>query len=171
MIEYPSFKFAGFTLRGAVQDDLDLAMAWTIADEDHKHNTLPDFWIENNLIANSFLLLDAIGPVFFFKMVRLKAGRLNSLFPAERAVEIHIQFPPHDQRGGRLRTMQGLAIGFDWLKKILGEQGFDAVYFTSKNQRLISFCVERLGFFQDGITGDQQRLKAFLERRYDSESV
>jgi hypothetical protein len=79
-----------------------------------------------------------MGPVFFFKIQR-------DYRSAGLAVEVSIQFAP-DGGCARLRTMQALSKGFAWLEKRLGEGGVNAVYFNSKNRRLIQFALLRLGF-------------------------
>lgn len=190
MSEFPEFRFQGFLLRPAIDDDLLLAAEWTCADPDHMGKVQPDFWIKNSTSINSFVLEDSIGAIFFFRIdqqreLKYPATGLprgaeapgddimsrSSIPDTVMVCEVHIQFPPHDQRGMRLRTMQGMAIGFDWLKNILGQNGYEAVYFTSKNQRLIDFATQRLGFFTESVTAGETRLKAYLERGYDTESV
>ena len=79
-----------------------------------------------------------MGPVFFFKIQR-------DYRSAGLAVEVSIQFAP-DRGVAKLRTMQALSKGFAWLEKRLREGGVNAVYFNSKNRRLIQFALLRLGF-------------------------
>lgn len=167
----PTFQFNGFILRPAGWDDIALLRNWLGSDPYHAGVSAASFWIENSAIANSFLLLDSVGEVFFFKIVRLSIKSKRRGFPSERAVALHIQFAPNDERGRKLRTLQGLAIGWDWLKKILASQGYDAVYFTSKNRSLMQFCCARLEFVEDGVEGDETRLKAYLVRGDEIETL
>jgi hypothetical protein len=134
----PTFRFQGFTLRPAIDSDLEIAKAWTEADPDHRGITKPEFWLENVGNANSFLLEDAFGPVFLFRM-DVKGNE----------VAAHIQFPP-DEPATRRRVMQGLTLGFAWLEKILSGQRYKTLFFNSTSIPLINFCQKRLGFTWDG---------------------
>lgn len=136
--EMPVFQFHGFKLRPTRTHDYGLARLWTQLDPDHRHKTLPEFWLTQGATTNSFVLEDAFGPVFFFRM------DLEG-----ETICIHIQFPP-DDRATRRRLMQGMSIGFAWLEKRLGALGYKTVYFNSSNQTLISFCGKRFGFVWDG---------------------
>ena len=151
-VELPTFEFSGFTLRVATEDDLPLAQAWTDADPDHRGMDAA-FWIEQKPGTNSMMLEDTIGPIFFFKMIKATA----------RDLELHIQFAPGDH-GLKLRTMQGLSKGMGWLEKNLAEQGYDALFFTSKNPRLITFCECRLEFTAISRANGETRLKRYITR-------
>jgi hypothetical protein len=167
-VELQHFKFDRFTLRSAREGDAALAKQWTEADPDHRTYD-PKFWLEMCPGAESYLLVDVAGPVFFFKMVRIDArqdvtlGTLGIGLKPEKAAELHIQFAPGDRQGTRLRSMLGMDKGWKWLEKMLAEKGFDAVYFTSRSPRLILFCEKRLGFAEVGEMADgQTRLKAYV---------
>ncbi len=163
-----AFQFDGFTLRPAREEDAALAKEWNEADPDHR--TLdPKFWLEMRPGAEGYVLEDTLGPVFFFKMVRIDArqdaplGTLGIGLKPEKAAELHIQFAPGDRQGTRLRSMLGMDKGWKWLEKMLAEKGFDAVYFTSRSPRLILFCEKRLGFAEVGeMANGQTRLKAYV---------
>ena len=136
----PAFYFHGYILRPAAAEHLWLAAGWNAADPDHCHTTKPEFWLEQGITVNNFLLEDQIGPVFFFKLVQ-KAGDIG---------EIHIQFSPNESTETRLRSMSGLTVGWRWLEDCLFRNGFRLVYFNSKSPQLIHFCQKRLGFVWDG---------------------
>ena len=135
-----SFQIEGFTLRLATTADAALARAWCEADREHAWEAgQENYWIEQKPgRVECSVLEDAMGPVFFFKIQR-------DYRSAGLAVEVSIQFAP-DGGCARLRTMQALSKGFAWLEKRLGEGGVNAVYFNSKNRRLIQFALLRLGF-------------------------
>lgn len=131
-----------FTLRTTEETDFALAQEWNAADPWHRHTTQPEFWLDNNAGADSYLLEDAIGPVFFFKLMQTNQ-------PAE--LEMHIQFSPDKGPGMGLRTIRGLVTGFAWLERRLSGLGYEAVYFDSKSPTLINFCKSHLRFEdQDG---------------------
>jgi hypothetical protein len=136
----PSFRFAGFTLRPAIDSDILLADYWVSADPEHRLTTKATFWIEQSATANSFLLEDRDGAVFFFKIVD----------EGNRTLAIHIQFGPDNSAQMRTRIMDGLTTGFAWLQKRLMAMGYEAVYFNSNNPGLIYFSQKRLGFVWDG---------------------
>jgi hypothetical protein len=140
-----TFVFSGFTLRPAAAADLDLATRWTEADAEHSKTTRPSFWLEQGDNTESYLLLDQIGPVFFFKMQR----------HSRQQIELHIQFPPESKYvTGQLlrkrRVMQGLMLGLQWIEKALSSRGVCELLFKSQNDSLISFCVKHMGFDREG---------------------
>lgn len=140
-----SYKFAGiYELRPTTVEDLDLARRWTMRDPAHAGILPPSFWLQQTDGRDSFLLSDDQGPVFFFKM------HLES----RTAVRIFIQFPPggsiHFRRASEKRTAKGLIAGMDWLEKMLAPNGVTEIFFDSASETLISFCVKRLGFVEDG---------------------
>jgi hypothetical protein len=138
--DMPTFHFGNYSLRPAQISDLPNAAAWTKADADHCGNTLPMFWIRQQIGINCFVLDDGEGDVFFFRMVRYQNAT---------EVEVHIQFAP-EEIVSRQRTMTALTIGFAWLEARLHSLGFRLLYFYSRNQNLIYFCQKRLGFTWDG---------------------
>lgn len=137
MTALASFTFQGFTLRPTRYDDRDLAADWTAADPDHCSTADADFWLEQRPGIESYLLEDAGGPVFFFKMERRTADQ----------VEVHIQFPPGD-RNNKVRILAGLSSGYEWLERVLISHAVRTVTFTSRNPSLIAFCERRLGFVE-----------------------
>jgi hypothetical protein len=135
--------FSGYTLRPATSADRNLAQSWTLADPHHREMN-PDFWIEQRLGRDSYLLSDAQGPVFFFKIIRI----------GDNAVEFHIQFMPETEPEARTRTRKGLVEGLNWIERVLRNSGIAEWSFDSANPELIKFCKKRLGF-----TGDSGRLR------------
>ncbi|OYV36704.1 MAG: hypothetical protein B7Z80_14845 [Rhodospirillales bacterium 20-64-7] len=135
-----------YILRAATQEHLALAEQWTLRDPFHCTTTPAAFWIEQSRSergagAQSYLLEDSDGPLFFFKITEL----------AQAAIEMHIQFDAQNYdarncRGTKWRTLRGLVDGFAWVEKRLAESSIYAVYFTSRNPALIRFCCERLKF-------------------------
>jgi hypothetical protein len=142
VIHLPVYEFEGYTFRPATPNDLPLAQQWNRMDPDHKWELqYPDYWIEQNIQVNSYVLEDSIGVLFFVKSIRHMGHE----------VEISLQF---DRQGGmvsKARATIGMAVGFAWLKKALPMNGFKALYFVSKADDLILFTEKRLGFVRDGI--------------------
>jgi hypothetical protein len=158
----PTFHFDRYTLRPAEGEaDRALAAQWMEQDVWHRGQFTPEFWLEQSAAANSFVLEDEIGPVFFFK-TQLEGHRV---VPKQEkvGVDLFIQFSPG---GGlnRLRTLQGLDRGMKWMRRRLGGLGYDAVFFTTKNPQLAVFAERRLGFVVDSESETGTRLKAYLER-------
>lgn len=143
-----TFSFSGFTLRPATYLDRQLAQAWTFADPYHK-DVSPDFWIEQRIGRDSYLLTDAKGPVFFFKLERLTGTR----------VMCHIQFMPEVELDTRDRTRSGLMLGLHWIQKVLEINGVKSLEFDGDNPGLIRFAKRRLGF-----TGEGKRLVKAIGR-------
>jgi hypothetical protein len=136
-----SFKFAGFTLRKTDEQDLSLAAAWSELDPAHK-GTPAAFWTQQTVDVMSWLLSDAEGPVFFFRM--------KAVFGVEGYVQVYIQFDPGSARAMDGRAERGLRYGFHWLETMLVGVGFQAVYFDTKNPKLVYFCRKQLGFHNTG---------------------
>lgn len=134
------FNFGQYTLRQTVIEDIHLAIEWTALDYYHQASTFPFFWLENIPGREAYLLIDSIGPVFFFKMHRLP----------EKHLELHIQFMPLKTAEDRKRTRAGLIEGMTWLKTILSQTGITRVSFLSSNPDLSRFCRRRLGFAVEG---------------------
>lgn len=140
MQDMPSFKFQGFTLRPAVFSDYSLAMVWVEADPDHRGKTPAEFWLINDDRTNSFVLEDAVGPIFFFRTDR-----------HETEVELHMQFgPTYRDYQLKRRTMQGMKVGLPWLEMMLAGAGYQELYFYSSSPKLIWFCQHSLAFRWDG---------------------
>jgi hypothetical protein len=128
-----TYHFREYTLRPATEADRDLATTWTAADPWHANTTPPDFWLDQAIGLESYILEDAEGPVFFFRMTR--------------AVRLDIQFPPEDPHDDmRKRVRDGLREGFGWLAAVLALSGVHQVIFKSENPELIRSAEKRLGF-------------------------
>jgi hypothetical protein len=138
-----AFSFGGYLLRPAEQGDLHLATEWTAADVYHAGKTKPEFWIEQTINRDSYVLEDTEGPIFFFKIHRLSI----------KAIELHCQFPPTDQadesegaKYDRKRVQQGILKGFEWLEGALKKTKVEDLFFDSAHGPLRAFAVKRLGF-------------------------
>lgn len=153
-----TFKFGEYFLRPANELDRALAEKWTAADPEHAGVIEPGFWLENRLGRDGFLLSDQRAPLYFFKMhihgiydLRLPDaagtnGPVEMFESLHDAVQVFIQFPPF--RDGRV--MRGLTEGCKWLERTIAPMGARELFFDSKNESLIRFCVSRLGFTRDG---------------------
>jgi hypothetical protein len=138
-----AFVFGGYLLRPSTPEDLHLAVKWTAADVYHAGRTRPEFWIEQTINRDSYILEDTEGALFFFKIHRLSI----------KAVELHCQFPPVDQaddsegaKYDRKRVQRGILKGFEWLEGALGKTKIQDLYFDSTHEPLRAFAVRRLGF-------------------------
>lgn len=165
----PTFEFASYRMRPATMDDLPTARAWNAADPDHEWEMqFERFWVEQTLVANSYVLEDAEGPVFFLKMVRgvhsyADSQGKNRKWEWDTQVELQLQFNPAPDRMVKLRTMEGLVYGWPWLERMLAGAGADTVYFQSKNPRTIQFATKRLGFSGD-VYGGSDRYQACIAK-------
>ena len=139
-----SFRFGNFLLRPSTRDDLALAVAWTEADSSHQIDP-PEFWIEQSLGHDCYMLEDDLGPVFFFKLHRISLT----------AVEVHTQFPSLGELGEepdeaqkqiRKRVQAGIVEGFEWLESQLAKTKIREIRFDSTHPPLRVFAVRRLGF-------------------------
>jgi hypothetical protein len=139
-------KFDEFELRMAGPENLELATRWTNADPDHAGRVKPEFWIEQSRRAESWLLRDRLGPIFFFKAVKLEGNIL----------EVHVQFAPPPPAGfaeweqirHRSRISRALIRGMQWLEQRVS--GFEEIRFESQSPLLIHFCQNHLGFSRRG---------------------
>jgi hypothetical protein len=136
------FRFGRYHLRPTFKADMARAVKWTAADPDHAKRTRPEFWLEQSISRDSYMLDDPEGPLFFFKIHRLTL----------KAVELHIQFPPEDSQKQKMRVQHGLIEGFAWLEGMFKAAKINDVSFESTSPPLIRFAVKRLGFTQDGLS-------------------
>jgi hypothetical protein len=136
----PRYTFDGYTLRPAGEEDRELAQKWNAADADHAWEmTQPDYWVEQRLGINSYVLEDGTGTIFFFKMIQPRGDKF---------IEVSMQFNRADDAEPTTRTLRGMIVGFMWLLKILPVNGVEAVYFSSRNVALIDFFEKRFGFVE-----------------------
>lgn len=148
-----TFRFNGYTLRpaGASIWDYRLANEWSSCDPAHRNTLKGDFWIEQRIRVDSYVFENGAGPLLFFKM----HGHGPDYERAE-TVELFVQFAPRHASSGaearqRLKQLQeGLKEGFAWVERILSLNGVSKVYFDSRNELLIRFCIKELGFQRDG---------------------
>lgn len=155
-MEGEGFKFAGYRLRPAIEDDLLLAARWTAADPFHKDGTPPEFWIEHRAYTECYLLEDGRGPLFFFRIDQIS----DSL--RERAA-LHIQFAPKETEDHAERTRTGLTVGMEWLEGMLSQTSIREIFFDTRNEKLLRFAVKRLDFEVDAettATGERRLRKA-----------
>ena len=139
----PTYHFDLFKLRPATDADDEISARWIAADPYHD-GTRPEFWRTQAPGINSFLLVDAEGPVFFFRIQLTKhAGQLK----------IYIQFAPTAEVA-KERTIKGLTQGMAWFEKFARDSSFTELVTDSKNSALIHFLQSRLGFIQ-ATRGDQ----------------
>ena len=175
-----TFEFGEFTLRPARPSikDCVLAVQWTQADPRHS-GTIPwTFWLEQGEHEDAYVLLDALGPVLFFKACLLEEE-------GEKRGHLFVQFPPEAgagyvfERAGfgpalaclsdkeiRARVRAGLLAGVPWLAGICREAGIEEIFFDSDEERLIEFSTKRLGFTRDG-----RRLRMRLDRQAGAEGA
>lgn len=142
MAELPVYKFSTYTFRPATAKDRPLARLWNRMDPDHTWELqYPEFWIEQTHQANSYVLEDATGVLFFVKSIRHIGNE----------VEITLQFDRECGMASKARVIKGMDAGFEWLKEALPMNGFDSLFFISNNKKLILFTQKRMGFLKDGI--------------------
>jgi hypothetical protein len=137
----PAYRFDGYFFRPAEPQDLATAQAWNRVDPEHEWEAkCPTYWVEQTDRTNSYVLEDDQGIVFFVKSIRRPGAE----------IEITLQFDRTYEVVSPRRVINGMRIGFRWLVKALPVNGFNAVYFRSKNEQLGAFAVKCLGFLKDG---------------------
>ena len=134
-----TLQFSGYTLRPVGAGDRELAAEWTAADPEHAGKIEPEFWLEQRPGVDSVLVIDAKGPVFFFKAAMYQGG-------TKRTAQVFIQFMPCETEEDRERTREALMQGMQWLEPVLKQGGAEEIFFDSRERKLITFCVKRLGF-------------------------
>jgi hypothetical protein len=147
------FKFLGFKMRpaGASIWDHRLAALWTAADPAHRHMS-PSFWLEQRHLIDSWVFEDKEGPILFFKL----EGHAGADPMRAETCQMYIQFPPAnarngEERGHRMRRVRAVMVhGFEWVLRVLSQNGVREVFFDSHNEVLIRFCVKELGFNRNG---------------------
>lgn len=145
-----TFKFGdGHELRTATAADLDQARAWTEADPHHRGVIAPEFWIENSPGVETYVLSDASGDLFFFRI--------------ERVARTLIQFAPDPEGRNRERVKSALKIGMDFLATALGTRGYGELLFDSFDNLLRMFALGRLRFTAKAGTLSR-RLQIFIPR-------
>lgn len=127
-----SYTFFGYTLRPATAKDLELARAWTAADPAHHGVIAPEFWIEQGIGIDSFVLTDAGGPIFFFRM--------------QRAVRLFVQFAPIKNKVDEARARDGIFRGVNFLVGALAKVQICEMLFDSTSKLLRLYVVGRLRF-------------------------
>jgi hypothetical protein len=128
-----AFTFNELTLRPATEDDRELCQRWIDADPDHRGKITADFFLEGEAGVECMVLVDKWGqPRFFFRQ--------------QRALRIHMQFPPNTTSEERTKTREALTFGFGWLKHIASRHGYRELIFESTVVPLMNFCKNRFGF-------------------------
>jgi hypothetical protein len=111
--------------------DLQRISDWTQADEYHRENNFPSWWLTGNG-ALSFRLDDEEGPVVY---VRLDDGEMCRL---------HCQFAPQDVVNKK-RLISGMIGIFPWLSYYAKSKGAKGMVFSSVSPKLVKF-MKKLGF-------------------------
>jgi len=113
------------------QEDLSQISEWTQADEYHRENNLPEWWLtgQGNL---SFRLDDDGGPVIY---IRLDEGEFYRL---------HCQFASYEIVSKR-RLVAGIFGVFPWLVYYAKSKGAKGLIFSSVSPSLVKF-MKKLGF-------------------------
>ena len=145
MTAFNTISIKGFTLEPAGEKHRSLAEQWTAWDTEHAGKIEPEFWLEQRMGVDSVLVLDGKGPVFFFKTCLWKFD-LDYL-----KAEIFVQFMPCAVEEDRERVRTALIAGTEWFEEILKKQHAVEMFFDTRNEDLIRFCVKRLGFSVAGI--------------------
>lgn len=135
MENLPKFRFDGYELTPATEEDLPLATRWVQTDMFHR-NLDPEFWTRQLPGINCYLLRDSEGPVFFFRM---------QLTAVTHELCTYIQFGPRNEVS-RERTTKGMTDGMRWLEDMARSCGFNRLVFSSKNISLVLFARRTLGF-------------------------
>ena len=148
------FEFGGFKLKPATADYYRLAEVWTKNDPDHRDKLDFEFWLEQDACRDSYLLFDQDGPLFFFKMhlINRQTVRVFIQFPTEATSKEFANTPEDIRKAQRTgeRLRRGLLLGMAWLEEMLKKNGVKEIFFDSVSKSLISFCVKRLGFTEEG---------------------
>ena len=127
-----SYTFGQYRLRPATEEDEALAAFWISRDPAHAETTPAEFFTRSEPGAECYVLEDADGPVFFFKMTK--------------AVRLDIQFDAGTTPLARERTREGLIEGMEWLAGVLGQSAVHQIIFDSIDPLLIRSTEKRLGF-------------------------
>ncbi len=129
-----TFTFSGYTLRPAHHSDYELAKLWTEQDPQHAQRIRPEFWVDQRPGRDAYLMSDAEGPLFFFKICAIDF----------QMVELHVQFSPPAPDRDRVRN--ALIQGLHWLEKVLKQGGIREIRFESEYPELVRFSQRHLGF-------------------------
>lgn len=103
-------------------------------------------------------------------IAELKARREGRAAPATQTTagpvaEVFVQFMPCATEEDRERTREALARGMEWLEPVLEMSGAEEIFFDSRQEKLIAFCIKRLGFKAEGGTGMRRLRKALVSRQ------
>lgn len=144
----------GFVLEPAAFQHKSQADEWTAADSDHAGRVDPRFWLEQAPDRDSYLVSDLRGPVLFFTLILLLPGPER----IRKVAELHMQFMPTTTQLDHERIRAALMAGCPWLERILEGAGVEEITFDSRSDRLIAFCVKRLGFLLEDNGVPRKRL-------------
>lgn len=120
-------------LRASTVEDVELIQRWTDADEYHKGQNNPAWWLTGQGLL-SFALVDEQGPLCF---VRLD---LN-----ESMVRLNTQFAPVVEVG-KIRLVRGMLKCMEIITKTAKEKGARGLVFSSTSPTLIAFMKHKYGF-------------------------
>lgn len=146
-----TYKFGECEIRPAAEADAPLAHWWTRIDPYHQGTIASSFWLEQGAGIDCYLVSDAKGPLFFFRMERAvkldqESRRPLYIFNVEPVVRLLIQFGPNSTPEAAARMRQGLADGGRWLAGALGTSGVGEIFFDSQSKLLRRFVSGALGF-------------------------
>lgn len=127
-----AYQFSDYQLRQTTEEDRELCQKWIDADPDHKGMSA-DFFLSGDAGVECMVLVDKWGePRFFFRQ--------------QRALRVHMQFPPDATRDEREKTREALTHGCGWLKHMASRHAYREIIFESTVLPLINFCKKRFGF-------------------------
>ena len=124
-----TYTFGPYQLRPATPEDEELARAATAADPEHAGIISPTFWLEQDRGVDCYVLTDAEGPVFFFRM--------------QRVARLFIQFMPGVTPA---RNRKVLTEGMGWLDVALRAASVTELIFDSTSRLLRLFVSGKLQF-------------------------
>lgn len=130
----------------SVISDIDQIQKWTDADEYHRGQHNPSWWLTGNGFI-SFCLYDDKGPVCYVRIDDGEYARLN------------VQFAPQDVVSKR-RLVLAMLEALPKLIKTMKSHGSNGFIFDSISPTLISF-MDKVGFSK--IAGDDSYLLLFGE--------
>lgn len=120
-----------------LESDIPQLKDWIEADDDHRGNVTPEFWLTGVSSFVSFCVQDELGPVFF-----TRADRDGD------TCWLHIQFGPYEEVSKR-RLMEAVIEGFPKFQKVAQDAGFKEIKFFSTSPLLIRFMT-KFGFRSAG---------------------
>jgi hypothetical protein len=126
------FQFGPYCVREATIEDHDLIAQWIARDPEHVAKQIqPEFFYRNEPGVGCYLLLDAQGPIYFWR--------------TSNVVRLDSQFGPSDTPEQRERNREALVSGMDWLAGQCGTRGATEILFESVAPLLRRLAIQRMG--------------------------